>query len=107
MVRSLAIHDYLTALEKESDPQLVDIRTALEYGIGHMNGARSCSLFDWKFRQKISNLDRKRAVFIYCETAHRSPYAAKILNGMGFDAIFDLAGGYRTYRKYLRSKAAK
>jgi rhodanese-related sulfurtransferase len=41
-------------------------------------------------------------VFIYCETAHRSPMAARKLRRIGFVEITDLKKGYKPYRKSLK-----
>ncbi len=107
MVETLEVSAYLTKLKEIPAPQILDIRTSLEYELGHLDGATSCSILDWNFNRKISKLNKSLPVFIYCETAHRSPLAARRLQRAGFQKIYDLAGGYRKYRKYRRSKAAK
>ena len=107
MVKTLEVSDYLAKLKQAPVKQILDIRTGLEYGLGHLEGATSCSVLDWNFSQKIRKLDKAIPVFIYCETAHRSPFAALRLQKAGFLEIYDLAGGYRNYRKYRRSEAAK
>ena len=107
MVKALEVGEYLAKLQERPVPQILDIRTSLEYGLGHLEGATSCSILDWNFNRKIRKLNTALPVFIYCETAHRSPLAALRLQKAGFQEIYDLAGGYRNYRKYRRSKAAK
>lgn len=103
MVKTLEVGAYLDQLEQTPIKQLLDIRTAVEYRLGHLEGAVSCSILDWNFSRKIRKLDKSLPVFIYCETAHRSPLAALRLQKAGFLEIYDLAGGYRNYRKYQRS----
>jgi len=107
MVKTLKVSEYLTKLRQTPVKQILDIRTSLEFRLGHLDGATSCSVLDWNFTRKIRKLDKSLPVFIYCETAHRSPIAALRLKRAGFLEIYDLAGGYRNYRKYQRSKAAK
>ncbi len=80
-------------------PYILDVRTGLEYKKEHIEGALSFSFLNTDFDWKIADLDTSRPVFIYCETAHRSPFAAKRLKKAGFQNVYDLKGGYSTLRE--------
>ncbi|MEM7039694.1 MAG: rhodanese-like domain-containing protein, partial [Bacteroidota bacterium] len=43
--------------------------------------------------------EKEGKVFIYCETAHRSPVAAKKLHRVGIRPVYDLKGGFRKWEK--------
>lgn len=103
-IRQLPLQAYMEKMQKETDHYLIDVRTAFEYKKQHLQGATNISFVNFKFKREINKLDRNKTVFIYCETAHRSPYAAKKLNKMGFKKIFDLEGGYKSYRKSLENE---
>ena len=98
-VRQLTAPAYLEALEAAPDAYLLDIRTGFEYRRGHLERAKNISYLSGSFGRKVAELDTTKTVFIYCETAHRSPMAARKLWKKGFRNIIDLEGGYRQVRK--------
>lgn len=74
---------------------LVDVRTGKEYSKSHIDKAINISLIKFNFRDKVKNFDRQTPVFLYCQTCHRSPLAARKLKKMGFKTVYDLEGGYK------------
>ena len=98
-VRQLPPQEYIRALELADDPYLLDIRTPLEFRKHHLEGAENINFLSFSFGKKIGRLDTTKAVFIYCQTAHRSPHAAKKLWKQGFRNIVDLKGGFKALRK--------
>lgn len=98
-MRALQATDYQKSLLREKDYYLIDVRTHWEYNRSHIENAVNISYLGGKFRKSLSTLDTSKPIFIYCETAHRSPYAANILHDIGFREIYDLAGGFRQWRK--------
>ena len=77
---------------------LIDVRTPGEYGKGHMDGAQNLNFLK-KFKKQAKTLSPDRTAFIYCETAHRSPLAAKKLHKAGFKTVYDLKGGFHRWSK--------
>ena len=98
-VQQLAAPSYLEALDAAPEAYLLDIRTGFEYRRGHLERAKNISYLSGAFGRKVAELDTTKTVFIYCETAHRSPMAARKLWKKGFRNIIDLEGGYRQVRK--------
>ncbi len=80
---------------------LIDVRTKAEYNKLHLPGAVNASFLSMKFEKIVKelNLDPSKPTFIYCETAHRSPYAAKVLIDLGFVRVIDLKKGMMNWRK--------
>lgn len=72
---------------------LIDVRTAGEYGEGHIAGARNVSVMDPAFREKVDDIDRSQTVYVYCASGHRSGRAAKVLQDMGFARVVN-AGAF-------------
>lgn len=86
--------DYAQAIKK-GKVQLVDVRTAREFGGGHIKGAKNFDLFSpAQFKTGFETLDKRKPVYVYCQSGGRSQKAARKLVGMGFEEIIDLAGGY-------------
>lgn len=97
--RKLKPEAYQDKLAGATAPLLVDVRTPGEYRKGHIPTAVNISFLSGDFKEQAAELDTLRPIFIYCETAHRSPMAAKRLHKLGFDRIYDLKGGCFKWRK--------
>jgi len=95
---------YQQLIEETENAYFLDIRTGLEYRKEHLPGFRHVNYLGLSFHKKVDSLDRDRPVFIYCQTAHRSPLVARELIRKGFTHIIDLEGGYRNYRKWEQNQ---
>jgi rhodanese-related sulfurtransferase len=81
------------------DVQLVDVRTPGEYKAGKIDDAINIDYMAADFKAKMAKLDKSKPIYIYCQAGGRSASAAKILVEMGFKKVFDLSGGYGSYKK--------
>ncbi|MDA0864466.1 MAG: rhodanese-like domain-containing protein [Bacteroidetes bacterium] len=80
---------------------LVDVRTPEEYAEGFIQGAINIDYFDQQsFIKQISALDKKEPVYLYCRSGNRSMKAARQLVTLGFEKVYDLAGGYMAWSSY-------
>jgi rhodanese-related sulfurtransferase len=100
---------HLQARLSRGDPHLavVDVRTATEFGQGHIPGAVSAPLHVLPFR--LGSLDdlRGRELVVICLSGHRSRPAGLFLRMAGFDRVTNLAGGMAAWRaRGYRSVAA-
>lgn len=57
-----------------------------------------------ELRERISELDRKKPVYVICQSGLRSYIATRILTGNGFDC-YNFAGGFRFYDAVYNDKA--
>lgn len=89
------VDQYKAHLDSLDLVQIIDVRTPMEYKKGHVPGAVNISFLGFGLAQKIKKLDLEKPVFIYCQTAHRSPLAAKKLSQYGFQVINDLENGFK------------
>lgn len=79
--------------------QLVDVRSKGEFMGGHIKGAKNIDFFDQgSFKSKFEKLDKNKPLYIYCQSGNRSRSASKVLSQMGFSEIYDLRGGYMSWR---------
>lgn len=75
--------------------QLVDVRTANEYGGGHIKNAKNIDFFSaTNFRNAFEKMNKDQPVYLYCRSGARSQKAARKLVDMGFSMIYDLKGGF-------------
>ncbi len=77
-----------------NDVQLLDVRTAEEFGDGHVERAVNIDVLKDDFSEKAKSLDPDKPVYVYCRSGKRSAKASSILKDMGFNEIYDMEGGY-------------
>lgn len=68
--------------------QLVDVRTPEEFAAGHITGAVNIPVQDLQAR--MAEIDRDRAVIVYCRSGMRSANAARTLQAAGYESVHDL-----------------
>lgn len=91
---------YLNIIQ-DSNVQIIDVRTKGEYEKSHIFGAVNFSYLGGGFKRAVagSELDPSKTTLIYCETQHRSLFAAKKLYRLGYKNIIDLDKGMMRWRK--------
>jgi thioredoxin len=72
---------------------LLDVRTAGEFGGGHLPKARNIDFRSTSFAQDIEKLDKRQPVLIYCLSGGRSAQAAELMRAKGFQ-VTEMKGGY-------------
>ncbi len=80
-------------LQKTPGAVLLDVRTAEEYGEGHLAQARNVDYKRDDFRQQVGKLDKSKPYFVYCKAGVRSEKAADIMKELGFRQVYTLEGG--------------
>jgi rhodanese-related sulfurtransferase len=50
------------------------------------------------FNVKISELDRTKKYLVYCRTGRRSGLAVKVMKGLGFKEVYDVAKGINQWK---------
>ena len=78
---------------KETNGQLIDIRTPQEYASGHLSDSRLINFLAPDFAENISKLDKDGHYFLYCRSGNRSNKALKQMEDMGFKNVYHLQGG--------------
>lgn len=93
------VAEFQTKLSTVSDPQLIDVRTPEEYAQGNIPGSVNYNIKGVDFMQKISQLDKNKPVFVYCQAGGRSKKSAKKMKSLGFKEIYELAPGYSQWEQ--------
>ncbi|GIW44412.1 MAG: rhodanese-like domain-containing protein [Candidatus Binatia bacterium] len=70
---------------------LLDVREPEEVAIACLRGARCIPLRS--LPERVSELDRRATIVVYCHHGVRSALAAQWLSEQGFAAVLNLAGG--------------
>lgn len=82
---------------------LVDVRTADEYELGHIDGAVNIPLDD--MRERMSEIPSGKSVYVYCGVGLRGYLASNILKENGYKDVRNLIGGIKTYRAATETPA--
>ena len=85
-------------IKQTPNPQIIDVRTTGEFTQSHIKNALNIDINSNDFQQKVANLNKNKAVFVYCLSGSRSSYAMRILSSMGFKEIYNLSGGMMQWR---------
>ncbi|MCL2479316.1 MAG: FAD-dependent oxidoreductase [Treponema sp.] len=93
-VKNFHWHD-ADSLPRDGSVTLLDVCSPEEFAKGHMDGFKNIPLDS--LREKITDIDRSKPVYVNCFSGMRSYNAARILSQRGFD-VYNLSGGYRLYK---------
>jgi len=76
----------ITDADDTNDPQIVSIRAASIYEVGHIPGAINIPFKDIAKVENLVKLDPSRQIVVYCYTGRTASQATSILNTLGYDA---------------------
>ena len=71
---------------------LLDVRSEEEFLGEHIPGAILIPMDELARRAETELADQGRTIIVYCRTGNRSDYAARLLAGLGYVAVYDLGG---------------
>lgn len=72
---------------------VLDVRTAEEFGSGHLAGATNIDIYADDFRARLDTLDRTVPYLVYCRSGNRSAQAVDIMRDLGFSQVYEVRGG--------------
>ena len=87
----------LFALQDNPGFVLLDIRTPEETATSHLSGAIELDFYSSTFGDDVAALDRDSVYLIYCRTGRRSGEAYEMMEDLGFQHVYDLAGGITSW----------
>lgn len=87
--------DEISALDL-SQTALLDVREPEEHALGSIEGAINISVDE--LRKRLDEVPRGKKLVLFCRTGHRSYFACRILMQNGFNEVYNLSGGYMTYK---------
>lgn len=87
--------DEISALDL-SQTALLDVREPEEHALGSIEGAININVDE--LRKRLDEVPRGKKLVLFCRTGHRSYFACRILMQNGFNEVYNLSGGYMTYK---------
>ena len=89
----------LKMMSSSKDLLVLDVRTPEEIAKGKIGSALEIDYKGVDFKSKLAQLDKNKPIIIYCAVGGRSGATMKIMKEMGFNAVYNLAGGYNGWEK--------
>ncbi|MFH1826249.1 MAG: rhodanese-like domain-containing protein [bacterium] len=83
----------ITSNEGDSDFVILDLRTAEEYGGGHIADAVNLDYYGATFSSQLDGLEKTKTYLIYCGVGGRSSNTKTAMQGFGFSTVYNLTGG--------------
>ncbi len=80
---------------REQGGFVLDVRTAVEFGSGHISGA--VNIPDMEIRKRLNEIPKDRPILTYCQVGFRGYLAARTLMQNGYKDVRNLTGGYKLY----------
>lgn len=81
---------------------IVDVRTEEEFEAGHIQDAVNIPVDE--LRDRLPEIPRNKTICVYCAVGLRGYTASRILLQHGYEAVYNLSGGYKTYACVLQDK---
>lgn len=78
-----------------NEMMLLDVRTPEEYELGSIEGSVNIPLYE--LRDRLDEVDRNKTIVVFCGVGLRAYHAERILVQSGFDDVYNLSGGYKTF----------
>jgi rhodanese-related sulfurtransferase len=87
----------------DAGAQVIDVRTAGEYQMGHISGAVNVPVDT--IEQAAQSWDREATYVVYCASGSRSATAVQTMQALGFKNIAHLAAGIQAWGGELQTGA--
>ncbi len=85
-------------LREHPETQVLDVRSAGEFSGGALPKAVNISIGDAAFDGKVTALDKRKPVLVYCAGGFRSRKAVAKLKELGFQNIQHIHRGYMSWK---------
>lgn len=91
---NLRQEDWVSQLEADPNAVILDVRTEDEWSEGFIPNAIHIDIYKGQgFIYAVEELDKSKNYYVYCKAGGRSQQACEIMNELGFENTYNLAGG--------------
>lgn len=78
--------------KENPDFRIVDVRTKEEFSEEHVKGALNIDIYDERFEEVVSKLDKDKTYLVYCKAGGRCGSAAELMDKKGFRKVYSVMG---------------
>jgi rhodanese-related sulfurtransferase len=91
---NLTQEEWIARFEEDDDSVILDVRTEDEYNEGIIPNAINIDFYKGQdFISELEKLDKNKNYFVYCRSGARSGKTCEMMNELGFENAYNLAGG--------------
>jgi rhodanese-related sulfurtransferase len=91
--KNISSQEFEDGLKNNPEAVLLDVRTDAEFLEEHIPGAIQINVMSPDFPDRVMELDRSKAYYVYCRSGSRSGSACGYMASLGFTELFNLAPG--------------
>lgn len=100
MIEILSYKDFKAGISNTS-VQLIDVRSAMEFQAGTIAHAVSLDVQSSEFSKRAKEqLKFDQPIYLFCRSGMRSQLAARLLESIGAEQVYDLNGGYSSWKNH-------
>ena len=94
----LSQEEWAVKLEADDNAFVLDVRTEVELEEGRIPNGTNIDIYQGQgFIDELEKLDKTKNYYVYCRSGNRSGQACAIMNSIGFENAFNLAGGFMNW----------
>ena len=87
VIKAQDLYDNLNDGNTANDPQIISVRAASAYAVGHIPGAINIPWKEIGTLENLAKVDPDRQVVVYCYTGHTGAAATTALKLLGYNAV--------------------
>ncbi len=86
---------YALIQDNQDNPDfaILDVRTPEEYAGGYIERAINLDFYSETFKDELNKFDKDNRYLIYCRSGNRGGRALDIMEELGFEEVYNMAGG--------------
>jgi len=94
----LSQEEWAAKLSGDENAFVLDVRTEEELEEGQIPNAKNIDIYLGQgFMDELEKLDKSKNYYVYCRSGNRSGQACAIMNSLGFENAYNLAGGFMNW----------
>ena len=103
-MNDLSQEDWTKQLASDNNAIVLDVRTEEEVEEGIIPNAIHIDIYrGQEFIDEVEQLDKSKSYYVYCRAGSRSAQACAIMNQLGFENTYNLAGGFSEWNGEISS----
>ncbi|MFT6995512.1 MAG: rhodanese-related sulfurtransferase [Maribacter sp.] len=94
----LSQEEWAVKISEDENAFILDVRAEEELEEGYIPKAKNIDIYLGQgFIDELEKLDKTKNYYVYCRSGNRSGQACAIMNSIGFENAYNLAGGFMNW----------
>lgn len=94
----LSQEEWAVKISEDENAFILDVRAEEELEEGYIPKAKNIDIYLGQgFIDELEKLDKTKNYYVYCRSGNRSGQACEIMNSIGFENTYNLAGGFMNW----------